>query len=623
MTYSFDVFDTCLVRACDRPEFVFDLLAKRICGENTSTMRLMDFAMIRRNAEKLARKKYISNSIEEVTIEQIYEFCDFSPVLSTFDNSYILACELEIEREILSPVKSMLDYISDKRESGNKIIYISDMYVSKSFLISVLTEKGFFKNGDSLYVSSESGKTKYTGNLYKFVKDIERIRFEDWIHCGDNNYSDYKVPKELGIKSKCINHNYTRYEKYLHSLDYTSSEMSNMMMAAIAKTIRLKYDKTPELYYAADFIAPSYVPFVFLIMQDATSRGINNLYFLARDGLIFYKIAERYRDFFPNIGIHYLYVSRKALYLPSIDEINIDTISSRFMNVDSCTLEDVLDRLQMSSDGLLFKDYENKKGKQLIDSLLNNKDFIRKLNEKIQEQRTLCLEYLKSEGVTNGCCAIVDLSGTRKCHIAINQILKSDSKPSVFGYYYDVDRVRIPGNDYYSLLFADRYDYNNLNINKLFQLVYEQYFSVTPMDSTSYYKRDSNKVIPVFDKDTMDFDRRKRVFDLNVKICLDFANYFLSLIDKKKSEEVAMKALSTHNYFINVPEYFYLKALDGFSFSWSVVREEMLLQPLSFYNLLRSRHKIWFKGNLINKTPFKSFVTFLFELLYYYRKSRK
>ena len=43
MTYSFDVFDTCLIRACGMPHFVSNLLAERILGKDASESELNDY----------------------------------------------------------------------------------------------------------------------------------------------------------------------------------------------------------------------------------------------------------------------------------------------------------------------------------------------------------------------------------------------------------------------------------------------------------------------------------------------------------------------------------------------------------------------------------------------------
>ena len=67
--YSFDIFDTCFVRACGNPLNLFDLLAYRILGDDSAESIRMDFSLIRVQGEKRARM--LSNE-EEVSLEDIY-----------------------------------------------------------------------------------------------------------------------------------------------------------------------------------------------------------------------------------------------------------------------------------------------------------------------------------------------------------------------------------------------------------------------------------------------------------------------------------------------------------------------------------------------------------------------
>lgn len=130
---SFDIFDTCLIRTCGKPEFVFDLLAERVLGTCCPRTQKMDFAFIRKNGEERARIKYLNQDCEEVTLEQIYECCDFS-MLTDFDKNAVMQLELEVEQSVLVCVNRIKQIIFKLRQEGNRILFISDMYLSASFL---------------------------------------------------------------------------------------------------------------------------------------------------------------------------------------------------------------------------------------------------------------------------------------------------------------------------------------------------------------------------------------------------------------------------------------------------------------------------------------------------------
>ena len=50
--YSFDIFDTCLIRSCGHPQNILDILTFNILGKNTDKEILADFALERKKVRK-------------------------------------------------------------------------------------------------------------------------------------------------------------------------------------------------------------------------------------------------------------------------------------------------------------------------------------------------------------------------------------------------------------------------------------------------------------------------------------------------------------------------------------------------------------------------------------------
>ncbi|MCR5775557.1 MAG: HAD-IA family hydrolase [Lachnospiraceae bacterium] len=50
-------------------------------------------------------------------------------------------------------------------------------------------------------MSSEYGKTKRSGNLFRTVLEHEEVEAGKVLHIGDNLISDYLMPKKCGMKS--------------------------------------------------------------------------------------------------------------------------------------------------------------------------------------------------------------------------------------------------------------------------------------------------------------------------------------------------------------------------------------------------------------------------------------
>lgn len=618
MIYSFDIFDTCFVRTCGSPDFVFDILAEKVLGKNSSLTERMDFAYTRREAERIARQNLINKDFEDISIEEIYSFADFSS-LTSVPNEKISAIEIEVEKEVLLPVFETKERIREIHEKGDNVIYISDMYLHSSFLLSLLSENGFFISGDRLFVSSEERKTKQSGNLFKYIHDSLSLSYKNWHHYGDNILSDYRIPKKLGIKSHLVQYPYTLYEKEYQKYEFEGDKMNRLLLSSISRALRLSNQPSPYSYFACDFIAPMFVPFVYHILDDASNRGLKDIYFLARDGYIFYNIALKFSSIFHSLRFHYIYVSRKSLYLPSLEIISNKTIKERLSFIDDINLCDVLDRFQLSSYESHFVKYKDKRNDELIETLLLDQEFVSLLTNKRDEQKKLCVEYFIQTGLTNGNAAIVDLSGTRKCHVAINNILKSNKYPSVFGYYFDVLNNRIIGLDYYSLLFADRYKYNKC-VAKRPQNVFEQYFCKTDQNSTAGYIKKGNIVYPIQDIDENDQVLNKEIFTTNRFICTSFANIYIELVDMTLSKNYIGEALSIFYMFNYVPDPVFTKAFVGLKYSTSKYDVRPFIRTKGLIDCLRNKNNTWFLPSLVYNFPTPHIIMKALYILYQFKK---
>lgn len=306
MIYSFDIFDTCLVRKCGAAVNVFDLLARRAFTQPVSQSFYASFVVERKRAEHAS---YHASQ----TLHDIYaEFTLDLPYLRSKDE--LLSLEQECEREMLVPVTLMREKVSMLRNEGHQIVFISDMYLSSNFLREVLTNTGFYAASDQLFVSCEMNATKSSGELYKIVKDkLERSSFADWHHYGDNKHSDIAVPKKLGIKAHCVHHDYTPYQVTMAKIASTDYQWGGII-AGLGRALSLQSKANAHHDIVLDLIAPLFTTFVYRVMKDAASKGLKRLYFCARDAYPLYRIACCLRNLFPTIGIEYLYISRTALY---------------------------------------------------------------------------------------------------------------------------------------------------------------------------------------------------------------------------------------------------------------------------------------------------------------------
>ena len=306
---SFDIFDTCLVRKCGTPENLLDVLSLKAFNHEPQEWARQEFVAARKLIEQKLWQENPNYTLQDIWIE-----FDWS---HQFLKSKKELCQLEqdLEREMLVPVLSMRDMVEECRKRRDKIIFISDMYLSSEFLIEILRIYGFYQDGDSFYVSCECGALKSNGELYEYVRKQENLpSFRHWHHYGDNKQGDYNAPKKLGIKCTLINHAYTPYQQHWIGNDHSLGFKYPSVLAGIGRTLHYSTEWDTHTDFVLDIIAPFYCSLVYRMMKDADQRGIKRLYFCARDAYMMYKIALQYKTLFPSIGCQFLYISRKALY---------------------------------------------------------------------------------------------------------------------------------------------------------------------------------------------------------------------------------------------------------------------------------------------------------------------
>ena len=61
------------------------------------------------------------------------------------------------------------------KKDGKKVVLISDFYFGKELLTPILNNLNLGQFIDEIFVSSDTGKRKSTGNLYKYVLEKECI----------------------------------------------------------------------------------------------------------------------------------------------------------------------------------------------------------------------------------------------------------------------------------------------------------------------------------------------------------------------------------------------------------------------------------------------------------------
>lgn len=283
---SFDIFDTLLKRNISKPTDVFSYMAKKL-GK-------YDFLTRRIEAENKARKK---NKNSEITLKDIYK---------EYGEDYSNE-ELEAEAELLI-VNDDMFLVFKKCIESKRVVLISDMYLPEVFISEILTRKGII-GYEKVYISSSLNLTKSSGELFKYVSKDLGVDKSKIIHIGDSIYSDYKVPKKMGINAIHIP---THIKKAKYQINGSSIE-ENIVNSFINNTIPQNADEYYRFGY--EKLGMFLWGYSKWLHDSVESAEIENIYFFSRDGLI---MKRAFDSIYTDVNTYYLEVSRRALRVPML-----------------------------------------------------------------------------------------------------------------------------------------------------------------------------------------------------------------------------------------------------------------------------------------------------------------
>ena len=314
--YSFDVFDTLLFRTIGPPESVFRLIEKKWSTFAPSIPLPADFSLVREGAEERVRKWLKTDS---VTFQEIYDDVAFHLDLPAPTIKLMMELEMRCEREVLRPLPTGIKLLTAARRTSRRIMFLSDMYLPGAFLQDVLQASGIFSEGDRLFVSGDRRVSKACGTLYKAVAKELGDSSNRFHHFGDSSYADVAKARQAGWQADhvtvgCLS---TRESK-LFCLDKERAGWGGVWSGA-ARCARIAADFSASSTSAEGSIGSSVAgPLLYAyarwILDRAVSRGIGELFFLARDGQAIMEMCQVINSKLGNAGpkLSYLFGSRQV-----------------------------------------------------------------------------------------------------------------------------------------------------------------------------------------------------------------------------------------------------------------------------------------------------------------------
>ena len=317
----FDIFDTILYRNV-QPEFTKKIWANHLCTTLDLKINMKELYALRNKMEQeLGEKNYNAGNDWEFKyidlIKEIYKRIDTNITEKEF---ITLSTTLEegIESSVLIPYEDIIKEIKKAKKNNKKVYCVSDMYLSKEMLNFIFENLGIRNLFDDIYVSCEYLLNKKTSKLYeKALKDLNAKNTE-CIMIGDNRLSDYEIPTKLGIDAIHIDRTkqYEKYEKFLN--EHNGDAIYN-------KFRELKSGNTDNFENSIF----SLYRFISRLYFNLLKNNLDEVFFLSREGEFLKKIFDKFVDTIDNkkIKSHYILVSRKATYLPSLKNIENEDFS--------------------------------------------------------------------------------------------------------------------------------------------------------------------------------------------------------------------------------------------------------------------------------------------------------
>lgn len=471
--YSFDIFDTIITRRTAQPQGITALMQHELRSnekyKNFPNDVKTNFFKYRTNSEYRQRRLNASaKNGADVSFDQIYDDLKETYFLTEEQTQTLKELEIQTEFDNIVPINENIRKINNLIENGRRVILISDMYFDESVIRKFLA-KTQLKPDIKIYVSSECGSMKETGELYKFVREQENIDFENWCHIGDNMNADYRQALYLGINSELYHYIKlkTYEERFLNS--HPDSPFAQLTIGC-AKNLRLQnYNISEKFDLGVSLAAPIFYPYVLWLLNQAQKCGIKYLYFLARDGYILQKIADIIiKDKNLNIKTEYVYGSKKAWRLPSLTLDN-KLIKSQFAET-LCWSHTELEKLTGLTRKELCKilpkklqcyksSMSEKKIKNLNKFLNENNDWYRLMLKKRNPDASSAIRYLKqlADGAKGEKFAFVDIDGTRFTMNCMSALMREvyDGELSAF-YLTSTPNVFAPDRINYCHFFALR-----------------------------------------------------------------------------------------------------------------------------------------------------------------------
>lgn len=457
---SFDLFDTLVVRPVEHPSDVYDLLDKEFSEMSDA---FISFKKLRIEAEAVLRRKIIRGELdtEDITLNQIYEVISgflLERSIASDISRRMMEAEICLEKKLCETRQSGRWLWDRAVQSGKRVVVVSDMYLGEECLKQILDKNGYY-GYEKIYVSSETGKRKITGNLYLHVMEDLKVSSGRILHIGDNEESDCRIATECGMKAALLPSAISVYDSIgaSHQVEKICSDLTNwdaaktsVAIGAMRQMAAVKYFDDPFRTFdkSSDYNNdPYFVGYGALgmhlmaltrwIAENAMRDKVDQMIFMARDGYLPKLAYDILRKIHPELPeSRYLHVSRRAVLPAMISkpedlydlpvDITYQTPRKLMRLLEFCKKEDIESEEPFYSDSELDKDTYLEFIRQFIDRYYDQ--------DKHEKAKQRIADYISSK-VTLDNAALFDMGYSGRIPAAL--INATHIKPCIYYFHSD------------------------------------------------------------------------------------------------------------------------------------------------------------------------------------------
>lgn len=461
---SFDIFDTIIKRNISKPTDLFQIAFNLSYFENEDIRQkfIKDRIQCEKELWNKDNKNFTFNSIYDLLLKKYsYE----KKLLDKLKNE-----ELKWEVELCEKNYAFIDVFNYCINNNKKVVFISDMYLSKKYIEKILNKNDILKYY-KLFVSSEYKALKANGNLYKEVLKELKVNSKKIIHIGDNFKGDYLNARKNKIKSIKIP---TIISNLKFKYDENSNEDINYLYHLMNNSINKYENEYERMGY--EYLGNLLLGLVLWIHDEKIRTNSKSILFLSRDGYI---VKKAYDMIFPNENNKYFYISRRSITVPLLSDI--DTTGKIKEIIKYRKNERILNYLKRCgididnpNDELLSCD-EKKLDKYL-------KQYFEEIKENAKKEKDSFFDYLNELKIENN-VLIFDIGWHGSTQNALKKILKN--KYVINGAYLSLVDGETPEKK--AFIVSKKYPFENYSVAS-FRGILETFFTANHSSVKCYSK---------------------------------------------------------------------------------------------------------------------------------------